>query len=50
MLIDNPMIFYAYNDLVDEDNMFNMLGGNVDNFPSLGLVGTMPPLIHIACT
>ena len=35
MPIENPMIFYANNDLGYEDNMFSMLGGNVDNFMSL---------------
>ena len=35
-LISNPMIFDANNDLGYEDNMFSMLGGNVDNFISLG--------------
>jgi len=30
--IDNPMIFYANVDLGYENNMFNMLGGNVDVF------------------
>jgi len=30
------MIFYVNNDLGYGDNMFNLLGGNVDNFISLG--------------
>ena len=30
------MIFYANNDLGYEDIMFSMLGGNIDNFTSLG--------------
>ena len=30
------MIFYANDDLGYEDDMFNMLGGNVDNFMYLG--------------
>ena len=34
--IDNPKICDANNGLGYEDNMFNMLGGNVDNFLSLG--------------
>ena len=35
-LISNPMIFDANSDLGYEDNMFSMLGGNVDNFMFLG--------------
>jgi len=34
--IDNPMICDANNDLGYKDNMFSMLGGNVDKFMSLG--------------
>ena len=38
--IENPIIFYTHFDLGYEDKMFNVLGGNVDNFLSLGyLVG-----------
>ena len=36
MPFDNPTIFYANDDLGYEDDMFNMLGGNVDNFIYLG--------------
>jgi len=34
--IENPMIFYTNVDLDYEVNMFNMLGGNANNFVSLG--------------
>ena len=34
--VDNSMIFNANIDLGYEDKMFNILGGNVDNFLSLG--------------
>ena len=34
--IDNPMICDANVDLSYKDNMFNMFGGNIDNFMSLG--------------
>ena len=36
VLIDNPMIFYSNDDLGYEDDMFHMLGGNVDNFMCRG--------------
>ena len=36
MPIDNPMICDGKIDLSYENNLFNMLGGNVDNFMSLG--------------
>ena len=34
--IENPMVFYANVDLGYEDNMFDVIGGNVDNFLPLG--------------
>jgi len=34
--IDNPMICDANVDLGYKDNLFNILGGNVDDYPSLG--------------
>jgi len=40
--IDNPMIFYANNDLGYENDMFSMLGGNVDSFMSLGYFSGYP--------
>ena len=47
--IDNFEICDSNVDLGHEDNMFHMLGRNVDQFESLvTLVGMMPPLIHIA--
>ena len=46
--IDNPMICNGNVDLGYENNMFNILGGNVDNFVSLGYFsGIIPPLTHI---
>jgi len=36
MPINNPMICNANVDLGYEDSMFDMLGGNIDNFKSLG--------------
>jgi len=33
--IDNPMIYHANIDLGYKDNIFDVLGGNLDNFVSL---------------
>jgi len=49
--IDSYEICDSNIDLGNEDEMFNMLGGNVANFLSLGYFsGMMPPLTYIAYT
>ena len=49
--IDNPLICNSNVDLNRKHNVFNMLGGKINNFfPYVTLVGMIPPLIHIAYT
>jgi len=50
MPIDNPIICYANNDLGNEDNMLNMLAGNVDNFLSLGYFNGYDASLDSYCT
>jgi len=45
--VGNPMICDANTDLSYHNNMFSMLGGNVDNFMSLCYFNH---LTHIVCT
>ena len=47
--ISNPMIFDANVDLGYEDNMFSMLGGNVDDYVSLGYFRGYDPSIDPYC-
>ena len=49
VLIDNPKICDPKVDLGYEDNMFNMLGGNIDNFLSLGSFRGYDPSIDTYC-
>jgi len=47
--IDNPMIFYANVDLGYEDNVFDVLGGNVNDYVSLGYFRGYDPSIDSYC-
>jgi len=47
--IDNHMICDANINLGSVDNMFNMLGGNVDNFASLGYFNGYNASLDLYC-
>jgi len=49
MPIENPMIFDANVDLGYKDKMFNVLGGNVDYYLSLGYLRGYDPSIDSYC-